>query len=290
VDGSTCKVDIILTVFNALSYVQQNLERLEQNSPEHGISFIIVNDGSAKAVSTWLVEFSKGRERCRLVEFLENKGYTNAINFGVRVSSSDYLVLMNSDVLLSVGWLDGMMKCMCADPQIGMVGPLSNAGGFQSVPKLFSIDGDFAVNEIPEGATVDEVSSAISNLSRGSCFPVTLLNGFLYLVKKSVFHTIGYFDDDNFPKGFGEEEDFCLRANAAGFLLVVTDSVYVYHFKSKSFGPTERVALLRQGRVANKEKHSRERFMPVLWQMSKLQSLCQLRTRVCTDVYDSIGC
>jgi len=34
---------------------------------------------------------------------------------------------------------------------------------------------------------------------------------------------IGYFDEQNFGEGYGEENDYCLRANKAGWALAVAD-------------------------------------------------------------------
>lgn len=42
-------------------------------------------------------------------------------------------------------------------------------------------------------------------------------------------------DEDLFPFGFGEENDFALRTGQAGFKRVVVPSVYIYHHKTKSY-------------------------------------------------------
>lgn len=287
---SSCRIDVIITVFNALYFVQKNLERLEQVTEGGMAAFIIINDGSNGIVSDWLVDFTKRKNAYRLAEFQTSKGYTKAINFGVRTSLGEFLVVMNSDVLLSVGWLNGMMECMCSNSKVGIVGPLSNAGGFQNVPLLFNKKRDFALNEIPRGWTIDDVSSAITGFSAGTCMAVEVVNGFCYLVRKAVFDVIGYYDADRFSEGYGEEDDFCMRASAAGYSLVVTDAVYVYHFKSRSFGTARRSTLARQGFLANMEKHSRRRVMSLWKNMSRLSSLQQVRARVCREVYDSKGC
>lgn len=279
-----------MTVYNALPFLQQSLESFEQHTPTKGVSVILVNDGSTLVTSNWLAEYTKQKNTHYLVEFSENRGYTKAVNFGIRVSTGEYLIIMNSDILLPKGWVQGMMKCMCKDQSIGMVGPLSNAGGFQNVPGLFRSNGDFATNNMPNGMSFEGTAEAISKSWEGSCIPVLMLNGFFYMLRRAVLDLVGYLDQSNFPQGFGEEEDYSLRVRAAGFSLVVVDNVYVYHFKSKSFEFEERVALLKQGRLANKAKHSREIFMSSLWNMSELASLQNLRSRVCRDVYKNTGC
>mmetsp|Transcript_11116 Transcript_11116/g.68456 ORF Transcript_11116/g.68456 Transcript_11116/m.68456 type:complete len:90 (+) Transcript_11116:1278-1547(+) len=87
---------------------------------------------------------------------------------------------MNPDVLLSAGWLDGMLECISSTTSAGIIGPLSNAGGYQSVPTLYLYGkgGDFAVNLVPEGWDVDTISSGVKNISEVNCLPVSLVNGF----------------------------------------------------------------------------------------------------------------
>ena len=54
-------------------------------------------------------------------------------------------------------------------------------------------------------------------------------------------------DEENFPIGYGEENDYCIRAADAGFTLAIADDAYVFHAKSKSFGHSRRKELSKQG-------------------------------------------
>ena len=71
-------------------------------------------------------------------------------------------------------------------------------------------------------------------------------NGFCMLFKRAVLDEIGAFDAEGFPRGYGEENDFCMRARAAGWTHLVDDSTYVLHERSASFGE-ERAALAKAG-------------------------------------------
>ena len=42
-------------------------------------------------------------------------------------------------------------------------------------------------------------------------------------------------DEENFPVGYGEENDYCIRASDAGFRLAIADDAYVFSFKIKKF-------------------------------------------------------
>lgn len=59
----------------------------------------------------------------------------------------------------------------------------------------------------------------------------------MYITRK-VIDTIGLFDQDTFGVGYGEENDFSMRASASGFRNVLCDNAWVGHIGNQSFGPT----------------------------------------------------
>ena len=70
-----------------------------------------------------------------------------------------------------------------------------------------------------------------------------LLNGFCLLIRRAVIDAIGYFDEDAFGAGYGEENDYCLRARAAGWRLALADDAYVFHAQSRSYSHSRRKEL-----------------------------------------------
>jgi hypothetical protein len=72
-------------------------------------------------------------------------------------------------------------------------------------------------------------------------------NGFCMFVKRELIARIGTMDADAFPAGYGEENDFCQRAELAGFRNIVAGNVLVRHERSASFGDARRAALGVQG-------------------------------------------
>src|SRR5690606_2815783 len=185
---------------------------------------------------------------------------TKAANLGLRASTGEFAVLLNSDTIVSKGWLSSMLACAKSDPQIGLVGPLSNAASWQSVPDRFAPNGDWAVNELPQGVDVDSYADVVRQLSVRAYPRVPLLNGFCLLMRRSVLEDIGYLDEKAFPHGYGEENDLCLRASDAGYALAIADDAYVYHAKSKSYSHERRRKLSHEGGLALIKKHGREKI------------------------------
>ena len=165
-----------------------------------------------------------------------------------------YVILLNSDTIVTPGWIECLIECGESHPAIGIVGPLSNAASWQSVPERYSKDGDWAVNELPS-SSLDRVSRAFSILHAPQYPKVPIVNGFCFAIKRSVINTVGLLDEVSFPNGYGEENDYCLRAGKAGFSLAIADDCYVYHAKSKSYSHATRRELARQAQSLLHQKY-----------------------------------
>lgn len=252
-------VAIVVCIHNALADVRRCLDSLvAQTDPAH--PFILIDDGSNEKCRNAVQRFCQDHPRCRLLPNQTALGYTKAANQGLRATTADLVVLINSDTIVTPGWLDRLIECATSAPAIGIVGPLSNAAAYQSVPKRFDPDGEFAVNPLPPGWTPDQVAAAVAAVASGPCPRVPFVNGFCFAVKRSVIDAIGYFDEENFPSGYGEEDDYCLRATAAGFQLAIAHRAYVYHAKSRSYSPDRRRRLKRAGTAALRRKHGQRRI------------------------------
>jgi O-antigen biosynthesis protein len=60
--------------------------------------------------------------------------------------------------------------------------------------------------------------------------------GFCLYIRRALIEAIGLFDVAAFGRGYGEENDFCLRAVQAGYRNVLCSDVYVAHRGQCSFG------------------------------------------------------
>lgn len=271
-------VDIVVPVYNALEDVQKCLTSLQRNTDGFNVRVIVVNDGSNQDTTQWLREFCNGNSFFQLVEHAKNSGYTKAVNAGLRASTAEYVVMQNSDTIVAKDWLTGMIRCMESTPSIGIVGPLSNAAGWQNVPNLHDDTGAFAINEIPNGYSVDEIADFVRASSKRVYPRLPLVNGFCFMIKKAVLDKIGFMDEENFPIGYGEESDYCLRAADAGFELAIADDVYVYHSKSKSFGHEKRAQLSQDGLSRLKIKHSPDKYFSKVALSRENKELIEIRS------------
>jgi len=277
-------VDIVVCVHNALDHVKRCLGSILANTTVN-FRLIVVNDGSGPETSRWLRRFAARHSVVQLIETDGPLGYTCAANQGLRASSMGKVVLLNSDTVVPRLWLEGLLDCMAADDTIGMVGPLSNAASWQSVPERFD-GGGWAVNDLPAGYNVDEFGELVYRVSAFRFPRVAFLNGFCLMIDRRVIDAIGYLDEESFPRGYGEENDYCLRARDAGFELAIADHCYVYHAKSKSFGDASRDALAKDGREALARKYGPEVIEEGTEALKNSPDLAGIRSRLASLVND----
>lgn len=255
VPARTASVSIVVAVHNALDDVKRCLSSvLRHTIPPYEI--VIVDDGSGEAAAEYLREFSLS-QGARVIRNESAKGYTFAANQGMRSSKGDYVVLLNSDTIVTPAWLDRLVACAESDARIGLAGPLSNTASWQSVPELFEA-GDWASNPLPEGIAIDDMAR-FAAAAAGQVYPrVRFLNGFCLLIRRAVLEEIGLFDEELFGAGYGEENDYCLRAAGAGWQLAVAEDAYVFHAQSRSYTSERRLALSRKADANLRARHGDE--------------------------------
>ena len=245
-------VDIVVCVHNALDDIQRCLASLEQHcTPQRRL--LLVDDGSNPETANYLRAYAE-QHKFRLIRNETARGYTFAANQGLRASSADQIVLLNSDTIVTEGWLDAMLDTLHSDPQIGLVGPLSNTASWQSIP-FIEEDGDWKTNEVPEDLSLSDYARALRLSMPHRSAEVGFINGFCLLIRRSTLHHVGLFDEDNFGKGYGEENDFCLRAHKKGWKLSICLQAYVFHAQSKSYSNERRQKLCSEADRRLDAKH-----------------------------------
>jgi len=251
-------LDVVVCVHNALDDVRACLASVVEALSGRG-RIVIVDDASEEETQQFLEQFAEG-SGAQLVRHSKSQGYTRAANRGLRASTSTHILLLNSDTIVPRRALDKLVQALEDDPNLGIVGPLSNAASWQSVPSNVGNSTQTAINGMPPGMTIEEIDQFYERRWNGEIVRTPLVHGFCFCIKRDVIDKVGYFDEKSFPRGYGEENDFCFRAADAGFDLGVLSSTYVYHSKSKSYKDEERTKLMSEGGKALALKVTKSRI------------------------------
>ncbi|RKY06216.1 MAG: hypothetical protein DRP56_07820, partial [Planctomycetota bacterium] len=284
------RVDIVVCVHNALDDVKKCFQSVLANLlPSHKI--FIGDDGSDLETCTYLCELKQAcPEQIQLIRNEKAKGYTKAANMGLKASDAPLVILLNSDTIVSENWALKLLHAAKSVPGVGVVGPMSNAASWQSLPRLKdSVTGRLAVNDLPSGKTVQDMDRLCEKCSEFPLFPrVPLINGFCYGIRQEVIDKIGVFDEEAFPRGYGEEDDFSFRAMDAGYIHAIATHCYVYHAKSKSFGDAKRDKLANEGGRILRSRYGEVRVRRAVHGMENNPFLRQVRLGVINACGDRV--
>ncbi|MDR2710293.1 MAG: glycosyltransferase, partial [Burkholderiales bacterium] len=226
-------VDIIVPVYNAAADVAQCVASvLEKTSGDYRL--ILIDDASPSPdivplFARWQHENVPQR---LLLRNEVNLGFTGTANRGMKLSQQANpprdVVLLNSDTIVTTGWLEALQCCAYSDKLIGTVTPFSNNAEICSYPR-FCRDNGWS-----EGKDPESIRAALSRAAVPSYPDIPTGVGFCFYIKRALLDSIGFFDEV-FGAGYGEENDFCLRAAKAGFRNVLCDDAFVVHLGERSF-------------------------------------------------------
>jgi GT2 family glycosyltransferase len=175
----------------------------------------------------------------------KNGGFVKSANTGLQLSQRD-VILLNSDVLPTKGWLHEILLVTSSDPSIASATPMSNNATIFSIPKMNHANRD---NQPEQTA---EILRCVAPFDR---YPVPTGVGFCLYLRRACLLQVGNFDEQAFGKGYGEENDLCQRFLQAGFKNVAIPRSYVLHLESQSFGHEQRLKQLQHNLPILFHKH-----------------------------------
>jgi GT2 family glycosyltransferase len=222
---------IVVPVHDAPDDVERCLESVVRTMRDVD-SLVIVDDGSQRETASICDRFAE-HDRVSLIRRPQGSGFAAAANAGLESCDDPFVIVLNSDTRVPRGWVSSLVDHLDRVPEAAAVGPVSNAARFQSIPHL---PGDDVDNRPPDGLDLDMLNHFLRRWSSGVApIRVPLLNGFCLAFRTSALDEVGLFDTHAFPRGFGEENDWCQRATRAGYDLLVATDVYIEHAKGRSY-------------------------------------------------------
>ncbi len=232
-------VDVVVPVYEGFEEVRDCLESLLAARQRTEFECVVINDASPNPRIREYIEKLACAGRITLLTNEANLGFVKTDNRGMQHSSGRDIVLLNSDTVVSNDWLDRLQACAAADDHIGTVTPFSNNAEICSFPRLCRI------NSLPLECTAAEIDTVLAKGLAGQHIDIPTAVGFCMYIKRSCLDETGYFHADTFGLGYGEENDFCMRARGHGWRNVLAADCFVYHAGGVSFSDSKEALISR---------------------------------------------
>jgi len=222
--SSSKKISVVILNWNGSSLLKRFLPSVIANSP--GNVEIIVADNGSTDDSLLVVETLFPE-----VQYLpldQNFGFAEGYNRALEQTESDYILLLNSDVEVTPGWIEPLLNLMESDSTIGIC-----------QPKILSLDhpdefeyGGAAGGFIDRygypycrGRILQTVEKDLGQYN--DTIPISWASGACMMVRTRVWKECGGFDADFWAHM--EEIDLCWRAQHLGYKVFVCPDSVVYH-------------------------------------------------------------
>jgi GT2 family glycosyltransferase len=228
-------IDVIVPVYGSRRLALQTIDSVLAAEVATSHELIVIDDASPDPMLRSELHQLAARGCLTLLTNDRNIGFVGTANRGFALHADRDVVLLNSDTRVFDGWLDRLMAALYSTSRTGTACPLSNSATILSYPITLRDN-----HRLPgmEFAELDRLCRRVG------CAPVELPTavGFCMAVKRACLDEVGFFDAAQFGRAYGEENDFSLRAAAAGWRHVAAADVLVWHRGGGSFG-AERLAL-----------------------------------------------
>ena len=239
-------VDVVVPVHGGMEIAFACLASVRRHLPENG-RIVVVDDASPEPELVRALATMAGRNEIRLVRRATGGGFPAACNAGIRAARREAdIVLLNSDTLVAAGWIAGLQAAAHSAGDIGTATPFSNDATILSYPDPTKR------NPAPIEAETARLARLAERLHRGRAVEIPTGVGFCLYLRRTCIEDVGLFREDLFAQGYGEENDFCIRARHLGWRHVAAPGVFVAHLGGRSFGAVGPELLRRNLRLLNR--------------------------------------
>lgn len=237
-------VNVIVPIFRGVALTKRCLESLSSSQLPRQCRVTLIDDASPETrmtemLATFIEAASSAhhasnangeRQEWELLRNATNCGFVASVNRGMAHHPDHDVVLLNSDTEVPPGWLQRLSAAVYSRSDIGTATPFSNCGSLASYPVPNT------ENTLPPEISIERLDQFFKVANAGTTINIPIGVGFCLFIRRDCLDDIGSFDEATFGKGYGEENDFCLRASLRGWTHVLAADCFVYHKGRGSFG------------------------------------------------------
>jgi GT2 family glycosyltransferase len=217
-------VSIVILNWNGQKFLEQFLPSVQASTWTNKTIVVIDNASTDDSIAFLQTHYPA----VQIVRNAGNFGFAKGYNEGLKQISSDYYVLLNSDVEVTPGWIEPVIALMEADRTIGACQPKLLAYYDRTSFEYAGAAGgwlDYLGYPFARGRIFDVCETDHGQYDTAA--PIFWATGAAMFVRAKLYHEVGGLDPFFFAHQ--EEIDFCWRLQLAGYQVYACPQSVVYH-------------------------------------------------------------
>lgn len=215
-------IDIIIPNYNGNRFLKDCIESLYTQT-YHNFRIIIIDNNSTDSDYLWVNNY----KNILFKKLDSNYGFDKAVNEGIKLSNSEYIVLLNNDTVATKDWLENLVNTIKSDKKI-----------FSVCSKMIRYDDKNLIDDAGDGYNLlgwgykIGDGKTIENYSKNREVFSSCAGAAIY--RRSILEEIGYFDEEFFA--YMEDIDISYRAKIYGYKNIYCANAKIYHIGSATSG------------------------------------------------------
>lgn len=230
------KLSVVIVNYNVSCFLEQALNSVYKALKNvEGEVFVVDNNSVDNSLEMLANKFPQ----VKVIANKENVGFSRANNQAIRISTGEYVLLLNPDTLVEEDTFEKCIRFMDANPDAGGLGVKMVNGKGEFLPeskrgipfpavafyKLFGLSKLF-----PHSKKFGTYH--LSYLDENEIHSVEVLSGAFMLMRRSVLDKVGLLDEDYFM--YGEDIDLSYRILKGGYKNYYFPETRIIHYKGES--------------------------------------------------------
>lgn len=221
------KCDIIIPIYNSPEWVKMCVYALFKNTPKEYIGKVILMNDNSNELTCNCIENLKRKypEKIEVYKNETNLGFIRNVNKGLEKTTAEYILLLNTDCLVSTDTIPKLMGHVERNPKIGLICPISSNAANISL-------------DIFENYSYMQMNDLLYANFKDKNFDACTVVGNCLLITRECIEKVGGLDEA-YGMGYGDETDYQFKAHEKGFEAKVAIDTYVFHKSEVSFGTSK---------------------------------------------------
>lgn len=213
------KISVVIVTYNASRYIVPAIRSILRSRDVLIEEVIVVDNASSDLTINYLRSYYDSDPRIKIIKLKKNVGFPLASNIGVAKATSDLVVIMNPDVIISSDCLYNLAKIFYSEKRVAIVQPkilhpgnyIDSAGGLMDI-----LGHGFHIGKFErDNGQYDKLREIL--YATFACV----------MVRRDIYLNLGGLDSRYFL--YNEDLDISLRSWLSGFRILYQPEAIAYH-------------------------------------------------------------